>query len=222
MEEESKAAFFGLKRHCIASDGKGVTTLVGFYGCPLRCRFCINPQSFDAGTHLIHMTPEQLYETVKVDQLYYLASGGGITFGGGEPLLHPDFLTHFRALCGPAWHLCAETSLNVPWKNVRAAADCIDDFMIDCKDTSPDIYQAYTEKNNNVMLENLQKLAELKTSKHIIVRIPLIPGYNCEEDRARSVERLRAMGLDQFDLFTYQIPSKKAKSGAFHPLTNEK
>ena len=80
------------------------------------------------------------------DELYYLATGGGVTFGGGEPLLYPAFLNGFRELCGPNWHLCAETSLSVPQENVRIAAQCLDMFYVDCKDTDPDIYRRAAEK----------------------------------------------------------------------------
>jgi len=79
-------------RHRIATDGVGVTTLVCFHGCPLRCKYCINPFSFAPDTRRADMTAEQLYQKVKVDELYFLATGGGITFGGGEPLLYPEFL----------------------------------------------------------------------------------------------------------------------------------
>ena len=103
-------------RHRMATDGVGVTTLVCFHGCPLRCQYCINPFSFAPDTRRTDLTPEQLYQKVKVDELYFLATGGGVTFGGGEPLLYPEFLQQFRGLCGENWHLCAETSLNVPWR----------------------------------------------------------------------------------------------------------
>ena len=51
-----------------------------------------------------------------------------------------------------------ETSVNVPWENVRIAAQCVDMFYIDCKDTDPDIYRRYTGKDNAQMLDNLRKL----------------------------------------------------------------
>lgn len=193
-------------RHRIATDGVGVTTLVCFHGCPLRCKYCINPFSFAPDTRRADMTAEQLYQKVKVDELYFLATGGGITFGGGEPLLYPEFLHEFREQCGEAWHLCAETSLNVPWENVRLAAMCIDVFYVDIKDTNPDIYRRYTGQENTRVIDNLKKLVDMIGSERIIVRLPLIPAFNTEEDRQHSRELLTAMGLTQFDLFTYKIP----------------
>jgi pyruvate formate lyase activating enzyme len=186
------------------SDGKGVTTLVCFHGCPLRCHWCLNPFSFDPETKRTDMTPQMLYDQVKIDDLYFRATGGGVTFGGGEPLLYAPFLAQFRQICGAGWHLCAETSLNVPWENVQTAASCIDIFYVDCKDTNPNIYRRYTGRNNALMIENLQKLMDIVGPERIVVRIPLIPDFNTEEDRQRSQALLSEMGLRQFDLFTYR------------------
>ena len=191
------------------TDGQGITTLVCFHGCPLRCQWCINSFSFDPATKYTLLTPRELYDRVKIDDLYFRATGGGVAFGGGEPLLYPQFLREFREICGDGWHLCAETSLNVPWENVKAAAECIDWFFIDCKDTNPDIYRRYTGKNNALMLENLKKLLDMAGAGRIMVRLPLIPEFNTEEDRARSQDLLQQIGIQYFDLFTYRIPEKK-------------
>jgi pyruvate formate lyase activating enzyme len=185
-------------------DGQGVTTLVCFHGCPLRCHWCLNPFALDSNIKGQMLTPQALYEKVRIDELYFLATGGGITFGGGEPLLYSDFLQEFRKLCGPDWHLCAETSLNVPWENVATAADCIDYFYIDCKDTDPDIYHRYTSQDNARMLSNLRRLLEIAGPERITVRIPLIPEFNTKEDQIRSQKLLQSMGVVNFDLFTYR------------------
>lgn len=191
------------------TDGQGVTTLVCFHGCPLRCKWCINPFSFDPDTKYTVATAQALYDRVKKDAIYFLATGGGVTFGGGEPLLYPAFLREFRQICGASWHLCAETSLNVPWENVQTAAQCIDVFYIDCKDTKPEIYLKYTGKENRAMLENLKELLKLVGPERIVVRLPLIPDFNTEADRQSSQLLLQELGIQQFDLFTYRTDSKK-------------
>lgn len=206
MNATIQAPVITCSRLRMQTDGKGITTLVCFHGCPLRCKWCINAFSFAPETKRTMITPEQLYEQVRIDNLYFLATGGGITFGGGEPLLQSEFLAEFRKLCGEYWHLCAETSLNVPWENVATAASCIDHFYIDCKDTNPDIYYRYTGKDNTRMLENLRKLLSMVGPERITVRIPLIPEFNTEADRRRSLELLQNLGLTQFDLFTYKQP----------------
>lgn len=203
-----KAPIITFARHRMATDGPGVTTLICFHGCPLRCKYCLNPFSFAPDTRRTEMTAEQLYKQVKLDELYFLATGGGVTFGGGEPLLHAEFIEEFRTICGKEWHLCAETSLAVPWEQVERAARCIDFFLVDVKDTDPEIYRHYTGKDNGQVLENLRRLATLLPPERIKVRLPLIPDFNTEADRLRSKERLEAMGIRQFDLFTYTIKEK--------------
>lgn len=203
-DQGKRAPIIGISRHRMATDGKGVTTLVGFHGCPLRCRYCLNPHSFAEDTKRLMLTPEELYERVKVDQLYFLASGGGVTFGGGEPLLYPDFLRRFRALCGEQWRLSAETSLAVPKEAVTAVAEVFDEFIIDCKDTDPDIYRRYTGRENRTMLDNLSYLLTLVPAERVVVRVPWIPDFNDDQSRARSRERLAAMGVARFDCFSYR------------------
>ncbi len=186
------------------TDGRGVTTLVCFHGCPLRCQWCLNPFSFDPDTRRELLTPPMLYERVRVDELYFLATGGGVTFGGGEPLLYADFLREFRDICGKEWHLCAETSLAVAPELVDIAAGCVDHFFVDCKDADPDIYRRYTGKDNALMLSNLERLLRLVGSDRITVRLPLIPAFNTEADRSSSRAKLEALGVRKFDLFTYR------------------
>lgn len=197
-----------LSRLRMQTDGKGITTLVCFHGCPLRCKWCINPFSFDPTTKYAPTTAQMLYDKTRQDALYYLATGGGVTFGGGEPLLHAAFLKEFRALCGEQWHLCVETSLNVPWEKVRTAAGCIDMFIIDCKDVNPEIYRRYTGRENTLMLDNLRRLLAMVGPERVILRLPLIPAYNTEADREKSLSTLKAMGATEFDLFTYRLPHR--------------
>lgn len=201
---EHTAPVIAVSRLRMKVDGPGVTTLVCFHGCPLRCHWCLNPFSFAPETRRTQMTAQQLYEQVRLDELYFLATGGGVTFGGGEPLLYPHFLRDFRKECGGEWHLCAETSLSVPWENVALAADCIDYFYVDCKDTDPAIYRRYTGQDNALMLENLEKLLALVGPERLTVRVPLIPDFNTPEDQQRSRMKLEAMGIQNFDLFTYR------------------
>lgn len=206
---ERTAPVITFARHRMQSDGKGVTTLVCFHGCPLRCRYCLNPFSFAQQTRRTEITAEKLYEAVKGDELYFLATGGGVTFGGGEPLLQAPFLADFRKICGENWHLCAETSLWVTQAQVRIAAACIDHFYVDVKDINPKIYRAYTGQENEKVLENLRLLLSLVGPERITVRLPLIPEYNTEEDRQTSQRLLTQMGITNFDCFTYQTQISK-------------
>lgn len=207
--EERTAPIDAISRLRMATDGDGVTTLVCFHGCPLRCKWCINSFCFQEHGKTEHLTPAALLEQVNVDALYFLATGGGITFGGGEPLLYPWFLTEFRRICNARWRIYAETSLAVPWKNVEAAAEAVDAFFVDCKDTDPAIYRSYTGKDNALMLQNLERLLERIGPDRLTVRLPLIPEFNTEEDRERSKQRLLQLGVKNFDCFSYVIKRRE-------------
>ena len=197
----------------MATDGAGVTALVGAYGCPLQCKLCINPQTWqgrsDGKPPFERVTPTELYDRVKIDNLYYLATGGGVTFGGGEPLLHTDFITAFREVCHPDWRIYAESCLNIPEENLRAAARVVDHFFIDIKDMNPAIYRAYTGKDNTLVKANLALLLSLVGAHRITVRVPSIPDFNTEADTETSVRELQAMGVTSLDRFAYKIPTRK-------------
>ena len=194
----------GIVRHRLETDGEGVTSLVAGAGCPLRCRWCINRRLLaEAPSEAV--TAEQLVEKLRVDDLYFRATGGGVTFGGGEPLLHARFLSRFREVCPQEWRVNLETSLAVPETAVRAAAQIADFFLVDCKDMDPEIYRRYTGGNAALMKTNLRLLLELAGPERICVRVPLIPEYNTEADQERSAEALRKMGVERLDLFSYVI-----------------
>ncbi len=198
------APVVGISRHRLTTDGEGVTTLVVFHGCPLRCKYCLNPHTLSPETIQPVYDTQLLYDEVKIDELYFLATKGGITFGGGEPCLRSKFIEEFRQLCGEAWTLNVETSLNVPRSHLERLLPVINEYIVDIKDMNPDIYQTYTGKDNKQSLANLQWLVEQGKAEHIMVRIPHIPHFNTQEDITLSVERLKEMGLSRFDLFTYR------------------
>ena len=198
------AKIFGISRHRLTTDGEGVTTLVAFSGCPLRCKYCLNKASWDMDKGRDY-TPEILFEEVKIDQLYFLATHGGVTFGGGEPLFQVEFIKQFRELCGPQWQILAETSLNVPFENVQTIDPILDGYIVDIKDMNPEIYQTYTGKDNSVVLTNLEWLLKHGAPNRIMVRVPHIPEFNTDEDVAKSKEHLTAMGVKNIDEFNYII-----------------
>lgn len=195
----------GIARHRLSTDGDGVTTLVAFHGCPLHCHYCLNPQSLGDGSRYGKYSPEELYAETRIDELYFMATNGGVTFGGGEPCLRPRFIREFRELCGSEWRLNLETSLNVPAANIESLLPVVNTLIIDIKDMNPDIYRRYTGESNDLVLDNLRLLAAAGRQHDCIVRIPLIPGYNTDSDREASRQALEALGFSRFDLFTYQI-----------------
>lgn len=203
--ERQRAKIIGIARHRLSTDGDGVTTLVAFHGCPLRCRYCLNPQSLGDGGRFREYSPEQLYTETRIDELYFIATNGGVTFGGGEPCLRPDFIRHFRELCGESWQINLETSLNVPADNIASLLPVVNTLIIDIKDMNPEIYRNYTGRGNSIVLPNLRLIANSGRQSDCIIRIPLIPDFNTDADREISRKALEDLGFTRFDLFTYQI-----------------
>ena len=194
----------GLARLRMGTDGTGVTTLIAGAGCPLRCRWCINEKLLreaPAG----NVTAAELIGRVEIDDLYFRATGGGVTFGGGEALLHAAFIRRFRELCPAEWTISVETSLAVPRENLEAVLGAVDLFIVDCKDMDAEIYRRYTGADGTRMKENLRLLLDRVGPEKLLVRVPLIPRYNTPEDQKRSAEALRAMGVERLDLFDYVI-----------------
>ena len=205
MQSEITAPFIAINRHRLTTDGEGVTTLVGFHGCPLHCEYCLNAQCLQADGVWCRLTPGELYSEVEIDDLYFVATGGGICFGGGEPLLRSDFVKAFAEIMNPEWKLTIETSLNVPLENVKAIASLVQMWYVDIKDMNPDIYKAYGCKENKQVVSNLQWLAANGYADKVIIRLPLIPEYNTDEDRQRSQQQLEEMGFTNFDKFNYIV-----------------
>lgn len=190
-------------RHRLTTDGNGVITLVGSCGCPLHCRYCINADSIRIPEKAVAYTPKMLFEKLKIDDLYFQATGGGVTFGGGEPLLYADFIHAFREICPPTWRLNIETSLNIEESQLKKVLDDADDYIVDIKDMNPEIYEKYTGSSSSLMLHNLKLIIQNGKQDHIRVRVPLIPNHNTKADVQRSVSQLNQMGIKRIETFSY-------------------
>ena len=200
------AVLIGLSRHRINVDGAGVTTLVAFHGCPLNCKYCLNPQALSPEGVWKRLSPEELFRAVSKDDLYFRATGGGVTFGGGEPLVSCKEILLFRNICmnhGKKWKFNIESSLNVPNVIVEVIEKAIDHWIVDIKDMNPAIYKAYTGKDNDSVIMNLQYL--INKNAKITVRVPIISGFNTEPDVEKSILALQQMGIKDIERFTYTI-----------------
>lgn len=201
QKDRLTARIAGISRLRIDRDGPGVRTLVLLSGCPLDCKYCFNKEqrSFDGGTQF---TPEELLEKVKIDHLYFVASSGGVTFGGGEPALQSAFIERFREICPKEWTIAIETSLNVPREHIVRLSSIVDYWFVDVKEMNGDIYRRYTGMSNGRVLENLKLFAGMGIQDKMVVRVPWIPGYNTKEEAESSAGRLDKMGL-KTELFSY-------------------
>ena len=199
----NRQAFFGISRHRIGIDGNGVTTLVTFMGCPYKCKYCLNerchgPVFEEDGTTprngILLLSPQELYDKVKIDNIYFQATKGGICFGGGEPLLHSDFIKEFREICGNKWKITVETALACSWADINLLAPIVDHWIVDIKEMNPNIKSNYT----GMPISSLASLNLLKgngITQNVTVKVPHIPEYNTDKDVAKSIEQIRALGF---------------------------
>lgn len=198
------APIYSIDRLRIGIDGIGVRTLIGFQGCPLNCKYCINQNSKKINNNKI-FTVKNLVEFVSIDNIYFQSTNGGITFGGGEPLLYSKYIQEFIANAPNSWSYWIETSLNVPWENIEPIINIIDMFVIDIKSINPIIYKKYTSKDSCQVISNLIKLNDLIGKEKIIVRIPFIEGYTTEKDCKDSIKFINNLGIENIDYFKYKI-----------------
>ena len=138
------------------------------------------------------MTVAQVLKEVEKDKIFYDRSGGGVTFSGGEPLLHPGFLFELlKKVKAKGIHTAVETAGNVPWKTFEDVLPYTDLFLYDVKVIDEEKHKAFTGVSNKQIVENLKKLGTMKTA--LSIRIPVIPGVN---DTAGEMERIACLVKD--------------------------
>lgn len=192
-----------IDRHRFHTDGKGVTTLVILNGCPLKCRYCINEKLLtDAKTE--KLTVDELIQRLMQDYCYFMATGGGVTFGGGEPLLHYESIMAFIRQVNGLFATTIETSLCLD-VDVTELLRAADQFIIDVKSIDNTIYQAYTGLSNRILLSNLEKISMAGLQHKCIVRVPDIKKYTTQKDIDGSVNYVRSLGFEKIDCFPYKV-----------------
>lgn len=209
--------FFGVSRLRMGLDGRGVTTLVTFMGCQHRCKYCLNERCHgkvyedDGATSckgILMLTPQQLYDIVKKDNIYFQATGGGVCFGGGEPLEHPEFIMEFRKLCGTRWKITVETALACHPHNIELLAPIVDHWIVDIKDMNPRIREKYTGRVGD-SAHQLCYLKQYGIVDNVTIRVPHIPGFNTDEDVNRSIEQVKILGFMDIQEFEYLVLNRK-------------
>lgn len=195
-------------------DGEGIRSSVFFNGCPLRCRWCANPESRlspdDPRNGGKLYTVDDVLGVVLRDKPFYDKSGGGVTLTGGEACLFPEFVL---ALAGRL-HDCGvrvalETSAAVPEKVFTEIFGAMDFVYADCKHYDEARHREETGCSNRGILRNLGLLTSSKTP--CCIRVPVIPGFNDGIKDARSFGALFAeLGVRQVQLLPFhQLGEKK-------------
>lgn len=201
--EKKKAEIMGINRHRMGTDGKGISTLITFYGCPLNCKYCLNPKCKSESTPCTYIEPKDLVNLLMVDDIYFKSTGGGIVFGGGEPLLNAEYIKEVCDLVPLQWKIRMETSLNVKWDKIELLLPYIDQWIIDIKDSNTEIYKNYTGVDNLKVYDNVLRLSHKTGKEKLLIRIPKIPNYNTEKNIQESVKLYSNLG--NIDIFNYKI-----------------
>ncbi|CAH5660921.1 Choline trimethylamine-lyase activating enzyme [Klebsiella pneumoniae] len=123
---------------------------------------------------------EEIMATVLRDKPFYDRSGGGITLSGGEPFMNPTLAQAlFEASHQAGIHTAVETCLHVPWKYIEPSLPFVDLFLADLKHVDEAVFLQWTDGSARRVLDNLQRLAQ--AGKKMIIRVPLIQGFNASE-----------------------------------------
>lgn len=123
------------------------------------------------------VTIAELMAVIEKDRIFYTNSGGGVTIGGGEPLMQHEFVTELLKTCNKSnIHTAVETCGCGKWENIEPMIDYLDEVFFDIKIMDSNKHKDFTGVNNELILENAKRIAQ-KGIK-ITFRIPLIPSVN--------------------------------------------
>ncbi len=184
-----KGRIFDIQKYSI-HDGPGIRTIVFLKGCPLRCKWCCNPESQSgkvqtmmvAGQEKImgrDVTVEEVMEEVLKDSAHFRRSGGGMTLSGGECLLQPEFASALLQAAKKSGITTAiETTSFASFEMIEdLILPFVDTYMMDIKHMNSAKHQLFTSQPNEKILENARKIAKVK-GENLIIRTPVIPTFN--------------------------------------------
>ncbi|MCD8123344.1 MAG: glycyl-radical enzyme activating protein [Clostridiales bacterium] len=177
---------------CAAVCPAGVHS-IGADGHLIRREACLGCGACEKACHSqalkqngLFYSPEEIMDIILKDREFYIDSGGGATFSGGEPMLQHEFLKQLLFLCRDNQISTAiDTAGNVPYEWYEELLSLTDYFLYDIKLATPALHQQYTGVDNTQILANIRKLSE--AGANLIVRVPVIPGVN---DATEELEKI--------------------------------
>ncbi len=194
-----KGRVFNIQRFSI-HDGPGVRTIVFLKGCPLKCKWCCNPESQDYRPEIItiggtnknvgkDVTVAEIMEEIERDRVYYRRSGfGGVTLSGGECLWQPEFSRALLAVCKEKGISTAiETTGYADMEIIRRILPYVDTVLMDIKHINSKKHEQFTTKENSLILENAKHIA--KEANKLIIRTPVIPTFNDTEEEIEEIAK---------------------------------
>ena len=155
----------------------------------IRCMECVTACPYGARSVVGKtMTVDEVMGIARRDRVFFRNSGGGVTVGGGEPTMQPEFCEGILAACqAEGIHTAIETCGVTPWPALESILRHVDLLLFDLKHMDPAAHEARTGSGNALVLQNAQAAA--RAAREMIVRFPLIPRYN---DDLANVEALGA------------------------------
>ena len=219
-----KGRIFDIQKYSI-HDGPGIRTIVFLKGCPLRCKWCCNPegQKFEihdmnfAGKKKIvgqDVTVREILEEVKKDMPYYMRSGGGLTLSGGECLGQPEFAVALLAAAKSVGISTAiETTGFAKWEIIQHYLKVTDHVLMDIKNIDNEKHMHFCGQSNELILENARKIAE--NHKDLTIRVPVIPTFNDTETEISAIAEFAKTlpGVTKLHLLPYHRLGKDKYDG---------
>lgn len=160
-------------------DGPGIRFVVFLQGCPLRCRFCHNPDTWhpNGGRSITTAELEKQIESCR-----NFLRNGGVTLSGGEPLMQPEFSTDLLRRCRKAgFHTALDTAGSLPPDMSRETIDAADLLLLDLKALDPELCRELTGQDNQNELATLEYCE--RTGKEVWIRHVLLPDITLRMDR---------------------------------------
>lgn len=219
-----KGRIFDIQKYSI-HDGPGIRTIVFLKGCPLRCKWCCNPegQKFEihdmnfAGKKKIvgeDVTVREILDEVKKDMPYYMRSGGGLTLSGGECLGQPEFAVSLLAAAKSVGISTAiETTGFSKWEIIREYLKVTDHVLMDIKNIDNEKHKHFCGQSNELILENARRIAE--NHKDLTIRVPVIPTFNDTEAEISAIAEFAKTlpGVTKLHLLPYHRLGKDKYDG---------
>ena len=168
-------------------DGPGVRTVVFMQGCPLRCVYCHNPDTWNPEEGRSIAADELFRQIIKYKP--YFNNSGGVTFSGGEPLLQSEFIARVMKLCRENHiHTALDTSGCIVSEQAMEVLSLSDLILLDIKMLTDELYQKYIGCSISNVLTFLSQAEKLQ--KQVWVRHVVVPGLNDTQDSIKQLDRL--------------------------------
>lgn len=186
-----------------AVDGPGIRFVVFMQGCHLKCKYCQNRDTWDINSGEQY-TVKQVVEKIMRYKNYIVASNGGVTLSGGEPLLQQDFvISLFQELKKQNISTCLDTSgMFTITDKIKQIVDLTDIFLLDIKSINDETCKWLTGSSNKLELEFAKYINE--KNKRIWIRQVLVPGItDKKEDLLKLKEFLKTINVEKFEFLPY-------------------